>query len=216
MSIFRFTPDVRHVYSMDGSASVEEIAAEPMLFSADLVFALKNGGPLTKKALYALCECGVPQSNLIIDTKSVMLMPGMYPAIPGWHCDNVLRRSNNGQPDLESLNSNIYNYSVSLSSSQTGGVSRTEFLLNDAELEINENRVWQSVDSAVNDNFPNNILSVPDGNVMRFSQPTIHRATPATEKGWRFFFRASEPNGKKPLNEIRKQVQVYTDINNGW
>ena len=42
--------------------------------------------------------------HIVIDTKVVMLMPGMYPCIGGWHADAIERK--NGQPDLSTLNDN--------------------------------------------------------------------------------------------------------------
>lgn len=51
--------------------------------------------------------------------------------------------------------------------------------------------------------------------VFQFNQAALHRVKPATENGWRYFFRMALLK-KKPLNKIRRQVQVYTTEHGGW
>lgn len=54
------------------------------------------------------------------------------------------------------------------------------------------------------------------GALMRMDWQTLHRASPATKRGWRWFARATRrvPNY---LNEVRTQTQVYlSTLNQGW
>lgn len=67
-----------------------EIRDTPSLFNASLEDALRYGGELTRAALSAMSIPG-DRKHIIVDTKTHMLMPGMWPAIPGWHTDGVPR-----------------------------------------------------------------------------------------------------------------------------
>ena len=70
-----------------------DLAKETMLFSCDWRFANDNANPITKGILSAM-DKHIPEESpdpdyphLTIDTRVHMLMPNMYPGIPGWHCD---------------------------------------------------------------------------------------------------------------------------------
>ena len=85
----------------------QTFANETMLFSAHPNFANQFGGTITKTILSQLDPLYNSENpklpylkqypNPIIDTRVHMLMPGMYPAIPGWHLDHT-PRAENGQP----------------------------------------------------------------------------------------------------------------------
>ena len=53
-------------------------------------------------------------------------------------------------------------------------------------------------------------MIMPDGDLYEISSKTIHQPKKTLKRGWRWFFRCS------CYYKIRKQVQVYTDINGGW
>lgn len=89
------------------------------LHNASLEDAIKYGGELTRAALDAM-DLTFSKKYIVVDTKIHMLMPGMSPAIPGWHTDGVPRGSQldpqfKGRPDIkaqETLDSPIFHLLV--------------------------------------------------------------------------------------------------------
>lgn len=219
--IINFIPRYRKIDNIDKNFSIEEIKNEPMLFQASYDFAKNNGGDITKEILYILRQDKGFRSdliqnpnNLIIDTRVNMLTKGVYPSIPGWHCDDVPRKNRYKQPDFDKISGSICHYIVVISNEPN--VSGTEFITSDHMLKLDSNDVWNSLNKKIN--YLKNIKTkkLKSGEILEFNQLAIHRATPAKKYGWRLFFRASFTY-RKPENEIRKQTQVYYDINNaGW
>jgi hypothetical protein len=217
-----FTPDHQVVETMFPNPNVTPIIQEPMVFGADERFAWDFGGPLTRAVLTKIRETKIfmrdrlnangSRLHCVIDTRSHMLMKGQYPAIGGWHCD-FYPRGSSGQPDVTKGHRDSFHYVVTLSSNKDG-VSCTEFVNDKVIVEVDDERVWKSVHEAVEAQKPNT-LRIKDGDILRFSQETIHRATPTENPGWRFFLRLSFCHAKYQ-NEIRRQVQVYTPPENGW
>jgi len=201
-------------------ASDQEIESEPMIYGGSIEFCRKNSGGLTNGILDAI-ETEV--NNLmqdqaykgyhpVIDTKSVMLMPGWYPCIPGWHCDGVIRKTKNSQPDLSTLNEDIWHFTSVISSRRD--MESTEIIDCNAYIDVDENHVWQSVDNYLRKNKPP-VYKTESGEIIQFSRSTLHNCPPVTVRGWRYFFRLSFYH-MPVMNKIRKQVQIYTDINKGW
>lgn len=196
------------------------IAKEPMIHSASLDFAVAEGGPITRAVLNAIRGQEVWAEELaeheargycpVIDTKSVLLMEGQYAAIPGWHADGV-PRGENGQPILDQVNEPVLHYTYVVNDA---GVAGTEFVSQDLTAIVDPDSVWSSVNRAVEDQQPSK-LSASNGSLIKFSRATLHRVGPAVTRQWRYFFRLSFYH-KEPLNLIRHQVNVYTDINQGW
>ncbi len=196
--------------------SVQEIHDEPMLFDSGWDFAWASGGPLTRKAMTTVSRGSMelpPGYHAIIDTRCHMLMKGMYPAIPGWHGDCYPRNLVTRQPELVE-DPSIEHYTAVLST-DSYGVSCTEFRTAPITIDVDAARVWASVDAVVNASEPRARVFQPDGDVYRFNQPTLHRVSPARVNGWRFFFRLSVLP-REPKNQIRRQVQVYTALGAGW
>ena len=211
-----FKPISQVVGVMPPTASVEQIEKEVMLRSASPEFAREHGGVLTNRVLDVI-ESRYRfeyHKHYVIDTKSVMLMPGMYPAIPGWHCDGVIRNHQFAQPDLTKLNPS-FKYCTVLVSSHHEGVSNTEFMQDTLVIPCDEERVWSSVNEYIESLQNKNTFSIQDGDILEFSQATLHRTQPAFNQGWRFFFRLSEYH-MPPVNKIRHQVQVYASPASGW
>jgi len=201
----------------------QEYADETMLFSADWDFAHAHGGPLTQHVLRALTDftrlhdeaARAPDLHIVIDTRIHMLMPGMIPAIGGWHCDAVPRPggAHKDQPDPRLYDPRVQHYTMTLSQAAT---SQTAFVTDPVRVHLPPGvRVWTAVHAAVADTQPN-VMYAPHGAIVNFDQGTIHKATPAVSPGWRFFFRASLYNSI-PRNQIRRQVQVYIPHEgHGW
>lgn len=203
---------------LDTSFSSEfDISDEHMIVSSSLPYAQAYGGSITEEFLNKILK----NENFIedrdkalslnfhpiVDTKVTMLMPGMYPSIPGWHCDDWIRNEN-GQPQIgyEKQAHEIWHYTVSIGNAD----SKTSFL-DSQEIDVDSLNVWHSVDKAMSGKEG---TTYPMGSLVRFSGDCIHTATPCKNTGWRFWMRISFSK-KKPLNKMRTQVQVYSTIN-GW
>lgn len=208
-----FKPNIETVGYVTPTASIESIENEPMLFSASIRFAQERGGPLTKSMLDIILPRLDEHKNYVIDTKSVMLMPGMYPSIPGWHCDGVIRNDKFSQPDITKLKDT--KHWTGLVSSNPNGTSNTEFLTESWAIPCEQDRVWGSVNDYLELMQKLKTLTAKDGEILEFTQPTLHRAMPTTNNGWRFFFRLSEYH-MPPMNKMRHQVQVYASPSSGW
>lgn len=220
---FSFEPKISLTSLPDHPAwTPVDYANEPMLFSANPAFAWQNGGPMTRQALSVLLEHGdmvwrqqeAPDLNWVIDTRVHMLMPGMFPAIGGWHCDAVPRPGGlyGDQPNPELYDERVTHCVVTFSPGET---SRTEFLLEPITAELRPgSRVWSTVHEQVVAQ-PRLTQKIEHNSFISFDQGTLHRATAASAPGWRFFFRASLYSSK-PQNQIRRQVQVYMPEGLGW
>lgn len=209
------------------------IQQEPMLFGADARFADKQGGPLTDLALLALEDIGVDRKDLLVDTRSHMLKPGWFPAIPGWHCDEV-PRGKDGQPNIDlipgCLEDRPKHYLIIL---DAGTCAMTHFLTGtrrsggvimeygSAEHLLSVDKgstVWGHCDSYIRRRMhPEDIEPALSGHLYEFDQFDFHTATSAKLDGWRWFFRATTKSKRPVANEIRRQVQVYLgNENGGW
>ena len=222
MKQIRFTPSIDQVGSI--KADEETIKDEPMLYGASIDMVLKNADryPLTYKVFKKITkdpkytkimlEQAMMGYHPVIDTKSVLLMKGQYPCIPGWHCDGVIRRNRNSQPDLSTLNEPVMHYICTITA--TGHVP-TLVVKEPVTLEVDETKVWQSVDREVNQLPLDRTTLLDNGGIYRFNRSTIHKGVSACERTWRYFFRMSYYH-MPCANEERKQVQVYTIPSIGW
>lgn len=217
--MFTFDPLPPTERRVDGYATEAEIATEPMLFSASIEFARAQGGLLTSRALEEAVKLVPRRAGYyqVIDTRCHMLMPGMVPAIPGWHCDTV-PRPHGQQPDLAQAHGGInVHATVTIATPDLEG-ARTEFVGEKIAMGpalIDKNRVWGSVDREVNALSNLHTVQVDHGVLAAFSETVLHRATAATHRGWRFFFRLSNMR-TPPKNQIRRQTQVYFEGGQGW
>lgn len=217
---YTFESNIEKIGSLPVKVDRQLIHEEPMLFGASIKFASENGGPLTRAFLNEAIEsllamqvyCEANNIHIVIDTRSHILMPGFYPAIPGWHADAYPRAKYGEQPNLELGNRNNYHI-VAFQSDQDDGVSRTLFSKHGTSttMDVDNKHVWQSVHSQ----FKGETQSELDGEILKFSQATLHNAQAAHTKGWRWWIRVS-CFYKPPENTVRRQVQVYAPIGLGW
>ena len=212
-----FEQSVEELDTSPMSAGGDSIKNEPMLYGASWAWANDNAGPITKAVMHEIqaqvfgecVEHALRGYHPVIDTKSVLLMPGQYPCIPGWHCDGVVRPSRGEQPDLSTLWEPIHHYTCVIS--ENGG-SGTQFAKGRHAIEVAEDSVWKSVDEQLKDC---NWIPAESGRVYRFRRNQLHRGNRASKRGWRYFFRLSFYH-MPAANEIRKQVQIYADTGMGW
>lgn len=212
------------------TTNADQIKDEPMLFSADPIFAHAHGGSLTRYVLNALTSRGKinPGEHVVIDTRVHMLKPGWIPAIGGWHCDAIPRGAD-GQPELDHPAIDGIRHYVCVIDCGTG--SLTEFF-HDPEFTKGlptkaspGKNLWGEHSELINkrleetrDADEETVTTCSSGHIYEFDARDYHRAIAANGDGWRFFFRASVNTlTKGPLNEIRKQVQVYLPHEDlGW
>ena len=191
----------------------ETIKAEPQLWRADRSFAMQNGGPITRAFIEAL---GWP--SLILDSRVHMLMPRMYPCIPGWHLDDAPRTRPDGQPDHVTPV-----YKSEHCAAVLGDASLTVFALGDLELEdvpIGGGVVYQEWHFAIEKLVEQGTLraqAIKEGQLVKFGWGSFHRGASASKRGWRMFIRATRQTQIPARNEIRNQTQVYlTEPFTGW
>lgn len=205
-------------YDMD-KRTANEIEDEPMLFRADLDFALANGGPITQEFLKQVTKIW-GNENLIIDSRSHMLMRGWYPCIPGWHHDDVARSGPSGQPDYDNMPYESKHIASVIDASDKPTGSLTQFWRGTIDLgwpvpdDVNVYQYWDEILSSKKDIKPERI---PSRAIVLFDWQTFHRGTPARWPGWRFFIRCTKDTEVKAQNKIRKNANVYLPcINRGW
>jgi hypothetical protein len=207
---------------------VEMMKNEPMLFNCNYNGAWEKGGPLTKAVLNLIPKewKAVP---LRIDSKTVMLMEGWFPCIPGWHHDDVERKGPFNQPDYVTKDKRAEFILCNLGTE----ITATEFLCAPVTLDLPSNpatviyREWDRILNSQPQFIEKYSRKAKEGELILFDDKTFHRGTAATRNGWRWFIRISRyydvksgwpiDRGNPVTNEVRNQVQVYLSaVNNGW
>lgn len=225
----RFTPTWAECDVPQITATAAEIEAEPMFYNATHDFIdFDQPTPLTSKFMLACIDSGFSPNfnNWSLDTRSTMLMPGWFPAIPGWHHDDVDRDAT-GQPIYHDSgwlvpSRRMFTVIVEAEGRPTG--SRTEFV--NAKVGVTYppapgRTVYAQWDHELEEKAALGALPVSQlesGKLYEFGQSDFHRATPATNFGWRWFARLTINPGPRPAGpKIRRQVQVYTPTKEqGW
>lgn len=214
-----FQSRVDTVGNIPGTRELTQIAREPSFFSCSPEFILSQDCPLHIEILngikstysYKAAKNSALGLTELVDSRITQTMPGMYPSIPGWHCDNVPRAKDYNQPDLNLTDDRVQHFMAYISSCKNH--TNTEFAVGEYKIDINPSDVWGSLDRSLVKEPPMGKFC-EEGEIVRFNQEAIHRASPTLNSGWRLWLRVSFVN--RPVqNVIRKQVQVYTTVN-GW
>lgn len=208
-------------------SSNEDIKREPMFFNSDWQYAFDNGGPITRSFLSAL-PYDWKIGPLVFDSRVHMLMPGWYPAIPGFHHDDVPRPdipvgqhfATAGQPDYD----NPRYRADHILGLVNAGVCPTDFAIGKCTMPRVEDgelvyRKWHPevvrlIEAGVLDR-----VTAPDRSLVHFDYNTFHSGTKAISNGWRWFGRVSRntERANKISNEIRVNAQVYLEFPmEGW
>lgn len=227
------------IYKGNTSAPVDQNSIKNTfgLFRASLEDALFYGGEVTRHALDAFNIKG-DRDYVVVDTKIHMLMPGMCPAIPGWHTDGVLRWKD--VDDVNTINNDFGLPSVREQESyerQTErhnhyhimayGQSTTQFIAEDnIELPTPDgpnHDLYRIMTRHVNDYVKRGRLSVMQidpATVYEFDWWRIHSAPIAKKREWRYLIRVTESDWYAPTTSkedmIRRQSQVYMPMEYGW
>ncbi len=200
---------------LDLEVTENDVRNEPMLFSVDYNFAIKNGGPLTRAFIHKL-HGSFGGMDLLIDSRTHMLFEDMYPCIPGYHLDFIPREREDGQPS-HSNPSHTPKHCMCI----VGDCSKTEFAIGKSVFEepplgTKVYGEWHKDTLRKLESGELQRFSVPDKYLVYFDCWSLHQGMPATKNGWRWFIRATIGSDRKPKNEIRKQTQVYLLSVEGW
>ncbi|ASU00384.1 hypothetical protein [Aeromonas phage AS-yj] len=207
--------------------SNDEIKNEPMFFNCDLAFAINHGGPITRSFIAKLPE-EWQYGDVVFDSRVHMLMPGWYPAIPGYHHDDVPRPDipvgqhfiTAGQPDYD----NPRYMSEHILGLVNGDICPTHFAVGEAEFsQVPDGeliyRQWHKEVLEKIDNGELVLHTAPDRTLLQFDWQTWHTGSKTVGNGWRWFGRVSRNTDrvKKISNEIRRNAQVYLEFPmEGW
>lgn len=219
----RFTTLGAFGADVDNSA----IKNEPMFFNSDLDFAFKNGGRITRSFIDALPK-KVLASDVVFDSRVHMLMPGWFPAIPGYHHDDVPRPTipvgqhfvTAGQPDYDAPRyrsqhiMGLVNAEVCPTHFAVGKCVMPEVA--DGELIY---RKWHTEVERLLAAGQLDLATAPDRQLIGFDCDAFHTGSKAIAAGWRWFGRVSWDTERtsRISNEIRQQVQVYLEFPmEGW
>lgn len=200
-----------------GRIDISDPDNEARLLKSGLRFARDAGTPMLLDCLWVLRDHLDAQdwNQLVIDTRSHLLFEGHYPCIPGWHCDFVNRNENGViTPDPE-IDKSVRHFICVSHTPTTAFAHNRNFELYDCPPH------WREISESINSTKPD-IYQIEPGAIYEFDAQEIHKGVPATETGWRWFFRATlfpkgDPRRGDAENKIRKHVQVYlTSEHTGW
>lgn len=221
-----FVPKIQELNKFAKDIDNSIIKSEPMFFNSDLKFAYEKGGLITKSFIDNLPEDW--KDGVVFDSRVHMLMPGWYPAIPGWHHDDVPRPPipvgqhfvTAGQPDYD----NPAYQSEHILGLVNASVCPTQFINTPVEMPpIPEGeliyRTWHiEIEKLIASNSVE-VIETPDRTLVYFDCNTFHTGVEAKTNGWRWFGRVSRNTDrvKAITNEIRVNAQVYLKFPmQGW
>lgn len=228
--IFNRNPIVRKpVDSRWETPTAKEIKNSPQIINASLDDAMKYGGEIARQAIQQM-NLSYNTKHILVDSKVHMLMPGMSPAIPGWHTDAVPRNyqtfaaTGAEAPDILAQE-NLKTVKFHLLETGTA-YSHTEFIKQPVTLEdewVPDFSLYANLNQAINFYLGNELCDIEEidyNEVVEFDWWNIHRACPAKSPGWRFLIRITETDYSEPFNDLRDilrtQQQVYVPENFGW
>ena len=190
--------------------------------------AIRYGGEATRAAIGAMDLRG-DRKYIVVDTKVHMLMPGMLPAIPGWHTDGAPRKEGGCPvgplpPDVraqEDMRPPRFHLLV------TGSGCLTEFWRHPNQCIDIPDRPTSDLYRAVTEQVdalaagdPDGVWEAPSCTVVEWDWWNLHRGRPATVREWRFLIRVVETDYLAPCRDLRQvirtQQQVYVPMEFGW
>lgn len=218
----KFNPQIQEYGTFDPVMTLAQASKEPRLVGVSMALAYEKGGQLTRRIMKALGDATqgygpkVPKGlHAIVDTRCQRLMPGMYPAIPGWHCDDIPRPTYEGQPDFSLVNPEARHFTAYCET--VPNVSNTEYVLSPFEFTPTQGPVWRELHRTLENSRGLLRGHQRAGVIMAMSHDTPHRATACQNRGWRFWLRLSFMHRKPEAPLIASQEHVYVVSEaNGW
>lgn len=207
--------------------SQDDIKNTQGLWNASFDDAFRFGGDVTRAALQAMNLRG-DKKHIVVDVKTHMLMPGMIPAIPGWHTDGVPRGGKtlspaSGAPHIHmQIGADSPRYHLLV----VGGNCPTKFIASRNINLVTENlpNLYAGISSQVCEMDNKGLLDTydaPDGQVVEWDWWELHTAQQARAPGWRYLIRVTETDYLEPQKDLRlvlrNQQQVYLPTEKfGW
>lgn len=222
-----FNSQIKELSQFASNSTNEEIKNEPMFFNCDLEYAYENGNNITKSFIDNMPD-EWKYGKVVFDSRVHMLMPNWYPAIPGFHHDDVPRPEietgkhfiTAGQPDYD----NPRYKSEHILGIVNASVCPTQFAIGSCEMPAIEDgqliyRTWhKEVERLLHENKLQ-LVEAKDRILYYFDCDTFHTGQKALSNGWRWFGRVSRNTDRvnKITNEIRVNAQVYLEFPmEGW
>lgn len=222
-----FNSDVKNVGEFAKEISNDQIKNEPMFFNSSIKFAYEMGGVITRSFIDNLPDWW-DKEKCVFDSRAHMLMPGWYPAIPGYHHDDVPRQkipvgqhfATAGQPDYD----NMRYRSKHILGLVNAEICPTVFIVGNCEMSPIEDGelVYRKWHNEIVDKISSGVVHeivAKDRCLYFFDWETFHTGQKTVSNGWRWFGRVScdTERVEQITNEIRKQVQVYLEFPmEGW
>lgn len=209
------------------------IEGTPNLRRASLSNAVLYGGPLLRGLLQSAPIVG-DHKHILVDTKVSMLMPGWWPAIPGWHTDGVPRvllggtgamklygPHGDGQPSLREQNARALDgYCPRYHTLHVGNDCPTVFIDGQLHLPIEhdeDEQMYSEMTRRIDGCTTLRKLVAQEDVWHSWDWWNIHQASQATERGWRLLIRITESDQPPADSDfIRPQNQVYVPREFGW
>lgn len=212
----KFKPNLKFLKPFATFVSNSDIKNETMFFNSDLNFAYEKGGLITKSFIENLPDDW--KENVVFDSRVHMLMPNWYPAIPGWHHDDVPRPIS--QPDYD----NPTYQSEHIMGLVNADICPTKFINTECVMPSVPDgdliyRNWHKVIEKLIKENKLEVIEAKDRTLIYFDCNTFHTGVPARSNGWRWFGRVSRNTDRvnKITNEIRVNAQVYLEFPmEGW
>lgn len=204
------------------NVSNAEIKNEPMFFNSSIDYAYEQGSVITRAFIDALPFNWAVSDDIVFDSRVHMLMPGWYPAIPGFHHDDVPRPPipvgqhflTAGQPDYDDPRY----MSQHIMGLVNASVAPTEFAIGDCDMPRVPDgeliyRAWHPEVVRLIQEGRLESVKCPDRRLVHFDWQTFHQGTRAVENGWRWFGRVSRFTDRVQTitNEIRRNANVYME-----
>lgn len=202
-----------------------EVKATLGLVNASLDDAVRYGGDVTRSALGAM-KLRHDRKYIVVDTKTRMLMPGMSPAIPGWHTDGAPRDASfnpqgKGLPDQwaqlrDDVRAPRFHLMV------TGCGCLTQFVDGPLSIEIpaEPDKDLYAVMSRNTRAAAPKMLAAPSCTVVEFDWHDLHTGVAASAFEWRFLIRVTETDYLAPWTDLRQvirtQQQIYAPLDFEW
>jgi hypothetical protein len=221
-----FRSEVKILDKFAMQISNDEIKKEPMFFNSNLNYAYENGKAITKSFIDSLPLDW--REDVVFDSRVHMLMPSWYPAISGWHHDDVPRPKSTvgkhfvaaGQPDYE----NPKYSSEHILGLVNAEICPTQFALGECTMPaILEGeliyREWHKEVLRLIENNALEVMEAVDRTLIYFDCNTFHTGIASRLNGWRWFGRVSRNTDRvsEITNEIRVNAQVYLEFPmEGW